>query len=1095
MATQEGYRGISWWLIAGTLLLAVTPVTLLGQATAGLSVTIAGLPSGVNSQVTVLGAAGYSQVLTATATLTGLTPGAFTIRAGVVPGAAGAIYIPSIYPGASVQASAGQVAAVTVEFEVLTPTWQSAGPSAIQGWAGGLAAAGEIRPIAVNNSNPQVMFAGSGGDGYVGPTSISGIYKTADGGATWVQANTGLTDPLIEAVWLDQFNPNTVLAGTQSHGIFRSTDGGAHWSQSQTCSAITSPVGAATAFVQVAGVLYAGSNVGLLRSTDNGVTWCMEQATNSPVWEVAASGNTIYVGLEDGHVMARANSTAAWVAAIPSPAAARVWYLAVHPTNPNICYAIANASNTSPLYLTKDGGNTWSAVASLKVPILQAVAFQPGNPQVIFAGWDGQIVRSTDGGTTWNNLAGTNWDIRSIYPDAAGITGRVLVGSDQGAYISRDNGATWSSLNGNLTSSILYSIAVSGSTILATAQDYPALASFDGGKSWAQVNNTTESGMVFINPGNPSYAYFWTGSGMFYSTDGGKTLQPPTAPAGSLTAASARPVIAVDPSTPSTVYLGEGINADLGHGVYVSSDWGKTFSSAKWSAVPSPTAIAVDPTDSRTIFVASGVQIDSQTYTNALYFTHDGGSTWTKSTFNGNPGFAGINSVMTLAIDPFNSRNVVAGLEGSILNQFGNGIYVSTDGGATFSQANNGLIQPTVVWGGMVLSLAFSPWYPGLLAAATPSGLYLTSDLGSHWITLQSNAATYFFSGASWATGNLYASTFGQGALKMPFSAPLQIVPASANFAAAGAAGVISVGASAASGPWTAISTAPWITITSGAAGSGSGAIAYSVAPNPSTNARIGGITIGGFTFSVSQAGAIVPGAPLISAVVNVDYAPTIAAGSWIVIEGSNLATAAGDWSSAVVNGALPTSLNNVSVSVDGMPAYLYFVSPGQINAQAPDSTSVGPVSVVVTSNGLAGPPFTVQMNPVSPALFLWPQSYVVATHLDYSLAANNGLFSNAVSTPAQPGETIILWGTGLGKGGAAGTIPQTTYTISAPVIVHFGSLTAVAAAVAAGAGEISVDQIVVTVPAGLSAGDYTIGIEIGGSIVPTGKLTVAASQ
>ena len=622
--TRKACQRVPWLLATGTLLLGTAASSVFGQGTAGISVTIAGLPTGATAQVTVFGSAGYSTTLTATATLTGLTPGIFAISAGLVSDAVGNIYIPSVYSSASVQAVAGQVATATVEYQALNPSWQSAGPAAIQGWLGGPAGAGEIRPIAVNNSNPQVIFAASGGDGDAGPLSISGVYKTTDGGISWAQVNTGLTDLLIETVWLDQSNPNTVLAATQSHGIFRTTDGGSHWTQSQTCSTIASPIAAVTAFVQLAGVLYAGSNVGLLRSIDNGVTWCMEQATSSPVLAVAASGNTIYVGLEDGHVMAGANATGTWVSTVPSPAGARVLYLAADPTNPNICYAIANAYNTAPLYVTKDGGSTWSPVTTLKTAVLQVIAFQPSNPQVLFAGWDPQIARSTDGGATWNNLPGTNWDTRSIYLDAAGITGRVIVGSDQGAYITHDNGATWSSLNGNLTSSILYSIAVSGSTVLATAQDWPALASFDGGKSWTEVNNTGETGTVVINPGNPSYAYFWTSGGMMYSSDGGKTLQAPTAPAGSLTPASPRPVIAVDPREPSTVYVGEGVLAELGHGVYVSSDWGKTFSPTNWSVVPSPTAIAVDPADSRTVFVASAGE---------LYFTHDKGLTWAKSTF------------------------------------------------------------------------------------------------------------------------------------------------------------------------------------------------------------------------------------------------------------------------------------------------------------------------------------------------------------------------------------------------------------------------------------------------------------------------------
>jgi photosystem II stability/assembly factor-like uncharacterized protein len=452
-------------------LLPLTNLTpsLLAQTTSELQVRVGGiLPSGLSALVTVSGPAGYRQALTGTTTLTGLTPGVFSISAGVVSSGPNSLYVPSIDPGASIQVVQGRIATATVEYEAVIPSWQPIGPSAIQGF-GSLPGAGEIRPVAVNNSNPLEMFAASGGDGYLGPLSLSGVYKTTDGGVTWAHMNVGLTDPLVEALWLDQSSPNIVLAGTQSGGIFRSTDAGAHWDPSQVCATITSPLGAATAFLQVGSALYAASGLGLLKSLDDGISWCMEQPTESPVQVLAASENAIYMGLLDGHVLAKANTNSAWISSLPGEAGYQVWHLAAHPTNPDICYAISNAPppNSTPLYLTQDGGRSWSAVTTLHLQIkfLQVVEFQPSNPQVIFAGQDGKLFKSTDGGATWPALVGPSWDVRSIYSDSAGVAGRVIVASDQGMYLSQDNGVTWSSLNGNMTSSILYGITIQGSSI------------------------------------------------------------------------------------------------------------------------------------------------------------------------------------------------------------------------------------------------------------------------------------------------------------------------------------------------------------------------------------------------------------------------------------------------------------------------------------------------------------------------------------------------------------------------------------------------------------------------------------------------------
>lgn len=71
----------------------------------------------------------------------------------------------------------------------------------------------------------------------------------------------------------------------------------------------------------------------------------------------------------------------------------------------------------------------------------------------------------------------------------------------------------------------------------------------------------------------------------------------------------------------------------------------------------------------------------------------------------------------------------------------------------------------------------------------------------------------------------------------------------------------------------------------------------------------------------------------------------TIQPGSWVSIFGTNLASAAATW-----NGDFPTLLGGTSVTINNKPAYLWYVSPGQINLQAPDDSATGTVPVTVTT-------------------------------------------------------------------------------------------------------------------------------------------------
>lgn len=82
------------------------------------------------------------------------------------------------------------------------------------------------------------------------------------------------------------------------------------------------------------------------------------------------------------------------------------------------------------------------------------------------------------------------------------------------------------------------------------------------------------------------------------------------------------------------------------------------------------------------------------------------------------------------------------------------------------------------------------------------------------------------------------------------------ITPITQAFAASGGAGTVSVTASSNTCGWTAASAAPWITITSGTTGTGSGPVGYAVAANTGTTPRTGTVNIAGHAFTVTQSAA-----------------------------------------------------------------------------------------------------------------------------------------------------------------------------------------------------------------------------------------------
>jgi uncharacterized protein (TIGR03437 family) len=112
---------------------------------------------------------------------------------------------------------------------------------------------------------------------------------------------------------------------------------------------------------------------------------------------------------------------------------------------------------------------------------------------------------------------------------------------------------------------------------------------------------------------------------------------------------------------------------------------------------------------------------------------------------------------------------------------------------------------------------------------------------------------------------------------------------------------------------------------------------------------------------------------------------------------------------SDLYNGTLPTTLlgTGVRLLIDGNLAFLYYVSPTQINFLVPSTMTPGVSRIQLVLDGRAAESVQIELAAASPALFAMDPETALATHLDGSVVT--------AANPARAGEVILLFATGLG--------------------------------------------------------------------------------
>jgi uncharacterized protein (TIGR03118 family) len=213
-----------------------------------------------------------------------------------------------------------------------------------------------------------------------------------------------------------------------------------------------------------------------------------------------------------------------------------------------------------------------------------------------------------------------------------------------------------------------------------------------------------------------------------------------------------------------------------------------------------------------------------------------------------------------------------------------------------------------------------------------------------------------------------------------------------------------------------------------------------------------------------------------------------IAPNTWVQIKGNGLSETTGTWQ--VTSSTLPTQVNGVGVTVNGTAVPVSFVSDTQVNFLVPSTVATGPAQIQATNNGLTSAAVTANVEPQAPAFFTIGTNasngniYVAAEHADGTLIGPAATIKNA--TPAEPGETIVLFATGFGAPPASGQ------TLATPTIAIDGIDADVVFVGVVGPG---LYQFNVVVPSTVTLGQdvLVVGLSANFETQPNAFLTIAS--
>ncbi len=650
-----------------------------------------------------------------------------------------------------------------------------------------------IGEITIDPTNPEVVWVGTGEN--VSGRHVGwgdGVYRSRDAGRSWQRMGLAASQH-IGRILVDPRDGNVVLAAAEGplwsaggdRGVYRSADGGATWTQTLQIDENTGvtdlefdpsnpDVVYAAAYQRrrhVWGFMGGGPKSGIWKSTDNGKSW-RQVTTGLPKGDMgkiglavtAADPNLIYATIEAG-------------------ASDRGFYRS---RNKGESWEKRNdyiSGGTGPHYY-------------------QEIEASPVNPDLVYQ-MDVFLRVTRDGGAGFSILE-TAYDKHSdnhalVIDPANGK--HLLVGTDAGLYESFDEGTTWRHFP-NLPVSQFYKVAVSNREpfydVMVGAQDLGTLhgpsrtMNRDGirNQDWYVPLGADGYGVAF-DPRDPDILYLMWQEGMLYRkdrrSDEGLSIRPMPAAGDPPERWNWDSPILVSPHNPDRIYYGSQrvwrsddrggswtpISGDLTQGLnrYEQQFMGRVWSvdalhdNGAMSKYSTLTSISESPVTAGVLVVGTDdglVQVSSSA-----------GESWSRAApLPGLPPRSFVNDVEASVHD---GRTIYAAADAHKTGNFAPYLFESTDLGRTWRSIAGDLPKGTIVW-----AIQQDHVKPDLLFAGTEFGLYFTPNRGTNWFKLSGGVPTISFRDLKLhrRDNDLVGATFGRGVYILDDYTPLREVAA-----------------------------------------------------------------------------------------------------------------------------------------------------------------------------------------------------------------------------------------------------------------------------------------------------------------------------